>query len=102
MEDIKENKVVSMNPERLSYDKLKGMYEDLRIEKNKYEAISKQLMLRLNTVDNMFKRLDYLFKVVENGDKFSIDFLNRCSEEIEALLTVPDNEEEEDKEELKE
>ena len=44
----------------------------------------------------MFKRLDYLFKVVENGHMFKQDFFEKCIAEIEELMTVP---EETDKEE---
>ena len=46
----------------------------------------------------MFKRLDYLFKVTENGHMFKQDFLEKCINEIEDIMTVPeetDSEEEE-------
>lgn len=49
----------------------------------------------------MFKRLDYLFKVIENGHMFKQDFLEKCIAEIESLITIPKQEEEsevEDKE----
>lgn len=44
----------------------------------------------------MFKRLDYLFKVVENAGNFSMEFVQKCSEEIEAALSVPEPETQED------
>ena len=38
----------------------------------------------------MFKRLDYLFKVVENANTFKDgDFLNSCMDEIKEALTIP-------------
>ena len=40
----------------------------------------------------MFKRLDYLFKVVENGKVFKQEFLEKCITEIEELMTVPEEE----------
>lgn len=40
----------------------------------------------------MYKRLDYLFKVVEHGGSFDIEFVQKCSEEIQAALTVPEQE----------
>lgn len=39
----------------------------------------------------MFKRLDYLFKVVENGSAFKQDFFEKCIMEIEELMTVPED-----------
>lgn len=36
----------------------------------------------------MFKRLDYLFKVIENAGNFSMEFVQKCSEEIETALTI--------------
>ena len=43
-------------------------------------------------MNNIFKRLDYLFKVVENGHMFKQDFLDKCIAEIEELMTVPEEE----------
>lgn len=44
----------------------------------------------------MFKKLDYLFKVIENGGSFPMEFVQKCSAEIETALTVPENTEVED------
>lgn len=53
---------------------------------------------------NMFKRLDYCFKVLEvaptlSAAMFSPDFVERCAKEIEDLMTPPAPVEEETKEE---
>ena len=42
-------------------------------------------------MQNVFKRLDYLLKVVELGVKseFSVEFIVNCVNEIEGLLTLP-------------
>lgn len=37
---------------------------------------------------NLFKRLDYLFKVVENDTKFAADFVETCTNEIVSLMTT--------------
>lgn len=37
---------------------------------------------------NLFKRLDYLFKVVENDTKFATDFVETCKNEIVNLMTT--------------
>lgn len=44
----------------------------------------------------MFKRLDYLFKVIENAGNFNMEFVQKCSEEIETALSVPEPETQED------
>ena len=78
-------------PEKMSYEQLENIAHQLS-EQNK------QLYMKLQATNmsNMFKRLDYLFKVVENGHMFKQDFLEKCIAEIEEIMTVP---EETDKEE---
>ena len=97
MEEQKK-KVVKMQPvtkderpEKLSYEQLENVAHQLSEQ-------AKQLYMKLQATNmsNMFKRLDYLFKVVENGHMFKQDFLEKCIAEIEELMTVP---EETDKEE---
>lgn len=97
MEEQKK-KVVKMQPatkderpEKLSYEQLENVAHQLS------EQV-KQLYMKLQAANmsNMFKRLDYLFKVVENGHMFKQDFLEKCIAEIEEIMTVP---EETDKEE---
>lgn len=39
----------------------------------------------------MYKRLDYLFKIIENSGNFSMEFVQKCSAEIEAALTIPED-----------
>lgn len=50
-----------------------------------YQKLIKEIQMRDMT--NMFKRLDYLFKVVENQDSFSESFVDNCVQEIEVALT---------------
>ena len=97
MEEQKK-KVVKMQPatkderpEKLSYEQLENVAHQLSEQ-------AKQLYMKLQAADmsNIFKRLDYLFKVVENGHIFKQDFLEKCIAEIEEIMTVP---EETDKEE---
>jgi hypothetical protein len=72
---------------KMSYEQLENIAHQLSIQ-------NQDLHKRLNEANliNVFKRLDYLFKVVENSDKFNTDFVNLCINEIEGLLTI--NEEE--------
>ena len=41
---------------------------------------------------NIFKRLDYLFKVVDLSVEFKQEFVNKCKEEITTLMTLPKEE----------
>ena len=91
MEEQKK-KVVEMKPqvqrpEKMSYEQLENVAHQLS-EQNR------QLFAKLQELNmtNMFKRLDYLFKVVENGHMFKQDFLEKCVAEIESIMTVPKQE----------
>lgn len=92
MEEQKK-KVVEMKPqmqrpEKMSYEQLEGVAHQLS-EQNR------QLFAKLQELNmtNMFKRLDYLFKVIENGHMFKQYFLEKCIAEVEGLMTVPEQEE---------
>ena len=92
MEEQKK-KVVEMKPqmqrpEKISYEQLEGVAHQLS-EQNR------QLFAKLQELNmiNVFKRLDYLFKVIENGHMFKQDFLEKCIAEVESLMTVPEQEE---------
>ena len=92
MEEQK-TKVVEMKPqmqrpEKMSYEQLEGVAHQLS-EQNR------QLFAKLQELNmaNVFKRLDYLFKVIENGHMFKQDFLEKCIAEVESLMTVPEQEE---------
>ena len=100
MEEQKK-KVIEMKPqvqrpEKMSYEQLENITHQLS-EQNR------QLFAKLQELNvvNIFKRLDCLFKVIENGHMFKQDFLEKCVVEVENLLTIPEQEEEsetEDKE----
>lgn len=49
----------------------------------------------------MYKRLDYLFKVIENSGSFEMEFVTKCSDEIELSLTIPEETESQDTTEQK-
>lgn len=92
MEEQKK-KVVEMKPqmqrpEKMSYEQLEGIAHQLS-EQNR------QLFAKLQELNmtNVFKRLDYLFKVIESGHMFNQDFLEKCIAEVESLMTVPEQEE---------
>ena len=75
-------------PEKMSYEQLENIAHQLSEQ-------SRQLYAKLQEANmaNIFKRLDYLFKVVENAHAFSEEFVAKCIAEIEDLITVPESEE---------
>lgn len=92
MEEQKK-KVVEMKPqvqrsEKMSYEQLENVAHQLS-EQNR------QLFAKLQELNmaSIFKRLDYLFKVIANGHMFKQDFLEKCIAEVENLMTVPEQEE---------
>ena len=76
---------------KLSYEELENVCKQLSSQS---EILYKRL--QESNMVNMFKRLDYLFKVVEHGDKFSSDFVIKCAEEIENSITPVEKEDEEE------
>lgn len=38
----------------------------------------------------MYRKLDYLFKVIENINSFSMEFVQKCIDEIESTFTPPE------------
>lgn len=72
----------------------KMSYEELEQVAAQLSQQSQQLYARLQQADmtNMFKRLDYLFKVVENCQQFPTEFVTECVTEIMNIMTIQDPE----------
>lgn len=71
-------------------------YEELERAANELSARCQGLYVDLQRANmaNTFKRLDYLFKVVENKSAFGKEFVEICVGEIqEIMLPVEDTEE---------
>ena len=101
MEEQK-GKVVEMQPTAKETDRPEKMsYEQLENIAHQLSEQVKQLYMKLQAANmgNMFKRLDYLVKVGENGHMFKQYFLEKCIAESEEIMTVPEETEEDDKEE---
>lgn len=90
MEEQK-GKAVEMKPQETEQPQ-KMSYEQLEQVAHQLSEQARQLysQLQKSNLTNMFKRLDYLFKVVENGHMFKQDFLEKCINEIEDIMTVPE------------
>lgn len=84
----------------------KPSYEQLEREVAGLKGMNNQLIMQLQQMNmgNLFKRLDYLFKVLEVAPKFPADvfspeFVTQCAKEIEVHMTPPETVEEPDTEE---
>lgn len=87
MEEKKEKK-------ELSYEELKTVAGQLSQQNQQLNA-----MLRQSNMANVFKRLDYLFKILELRSCFNSDFVIACSDEIVSMMTpAEENPENTDKE----
>ena len=85
---------INMEPkqqEKMSYEQLEMLAHQM------HEQLVKAMnQLRELNMANVFKRLDYLFKVIENPHMFKQDFVTKCVEEIQDILTVVPEEETEE------
>lgn len=72
-------------PEKMSYEQLENVAHQLSEQ-------AKQMYSKLQEANmtNMFKRLDYLFKVIENKSVFPESFVDKSINEIVDIMTVPE------------
>lgn len=89
MEENKETTQAPEQPKQLSYEQLKNVAGQLQ-----QQNMQLRKALQEANFSNMFKRLDYLFKVMEYPHMFSDEFVQKCAVEIESLITIPEPEEE--------
>lgn len=70
---------------KLSYEELERAANELMMQNQQlYSELQK-----LNMV-NAFKRLDYLFKVIEFNTVFDTEFVNNCRDEIMDIIVIKD------------
>lgn len=82
----------SEKKQKLSYEELNNACSQL-YQQN--QVLSRQVQ-QLN-MTNMFKRLDYLFMVLQHEGMFSDrEFVESCVQEIQAALTVDNSEDTEE------
>lgn len=76
---------------KLSYEELNQVASQLQEQNHLLHQRCGELINEINKRDasNLFKRMDYLFKVLDHADKFPADFVTSCSEEIIARMTIP-------------
>ena len=82
------------NKEKLSYEQLEEVARQM-------EGQLRQVYAKLQeaNMNNLFKRLDFLFKVLETEHMFQLGFVQKCADEIKSILTIPEEGAQMDKEE---
>lgn len=81
MEETKMEETKNEPVKKLSYEQLEAIASQVTME-------NKKLQMALNNSVNLFKRLDYLFKVVENDTVFPVSFVDKVVEEITNIMTI--------------
>lgn len=80
-------------PKKYSYEELNNICHQLSEEN---EALVMRLKER--AIEQVFRRLDYLFAVINNSEKFGdkyLEFVEKCKKEIVDLMTIPEQPKEE-------
>lgn len=94
-----EEKSNQQEVKQLSYDELRKaaselsmqlqrMSQQFNLERQKHQKETQELQMF-----NMFKRLDYLFKVVENAPIFPAEFVENITKEVVDLLSLSNEQE---------
>lgn len=83
MERTASEKPVNVNSQKPTYDELKNYCAQLGRQNSRLKA-----MVEKQDLFNMFKRLDYLFTVLQTKDVFDSGFVSCCVAEIKQALTV--------------
>lgn len=70
--------------QKMSYDQLVNVANQLSEQNRKlYQKLQEVSM------QNALARLNFLFKVLEQSSHFSVDFVDKCSLEIQQMITIP-------------
>lgn len=97
MEESK-NKKEKVN-HKLSYDELETAAKQISAQLDALARENNQLRIALQKAQlgNLYTELEFKFKVVQNAEMFSSEFVERCIKNIEEIMT-PEPEETEEKE----
>lgn len=78
--------------EELSYEELKNVAVQLQMQNVKMREVITQLSGAVNAQ----QRIEYLLKVINVAHMFKPEFIQKCVEEVEQLMTLPEKEETEE------
>lgn len=86
---------------KLTYEELEKKNAELEEKVRGFSALNNQLYQQVMAANmtNLYRRLDYLFKVLEVAAKdssvFDADFIINCADEVKEIMTPPKQETEE-------
>lgn len=92
---MEENKVTtngqqdSQNEQKISYEDLMNIARQQRQQLDKLGEEYSKLLEQVNQINGIEKRLYFLFEVIK-CDKFNKDFVDKCIEEVESIITLPE------------
>lgn len=77
-----------------TYEKLEEIAQKAVENLNIVNMQNAQLMAKIRELSEFaaFKRLDYLFKVIEFAELFNSEFITKCINEIETTMTIVESE----------
>lgn len=84
-EPVKANPEEAPRPAKLTYGQLEQVAHQLSQQNQELYQKLQQI-----NVDNIFKRLDFLFRVVQYPTEFPFDFVTRCVAEIQSIMIIPE------------
>lgn len=97
MEENKKNPEKKVN-RKLSYEELENAAQQISAQLDAMARENNQLRIALQKAQlgNLYTELDFKFKVIQNAEMFSPEFVEKCVQSIEEIMTP---EAEEDKKE---
>jgi hypothetical protein len=83
MEEIKNTQE---EPQKATYEQLENYVNQL----SQQNMILKKKLSEF-AEESFYKKMEFLFKVLENKDSFTIDFVNSCASEIMEAMNINAN-----------
>lgn len=83
---------------KLTYEQLEAAARQLSGQLDNVVKENQQMktMMQKMQLDNLFAELNFRFKVLEHKDSFNKEFTDRIIQEIELIMTVKEEEKEEE------
>ena len=79
MEELKNKEGVNTGERKLSYEELESNFYQMAEKLNTVYKERQILINQLNSTNNTVTRLNFLFKVIEFGNKFNQEFVEKIS-----------------------
>lgn len=94
-----QNEQVTTNAPKPSYEDLERMVEAYRNQQETFRAQAREMITQMQEMQKVivYRRLDYLFKVLDNKDLFDAETVSKVIDEVKDTLIVNENEVKEEK-----